>query len=310
MVAAKTVRGYLIYRLYKRFQINDGLLLREIQGSRMYLNVNDPGAGRELAINGIHEQIHTRVIKQELEEGMVVLDVGANIGYYVLMEASIVGEKGTVYAMEPCPRNAALLGRNVSLNGSSDIVQTYHMAAADRSGKVTLFLSEKWNLHAMLNPEDYDYHASSMSDRCIEVPATTLDDFLEDKRRVGLMRMDIEGYEVEVFDGMKNTLRSDKAPAKILFETHPWTYTPNHSLKPRLEMLLSCGYEPRAIMVDHGTRPAAFVELGYEPEIVMRTGMGQALYRVSADDFIKLECQPNPQTAAHHWILLAKRLHM
>jgi len=62
-------------------------------------------------------------------------------------------------------------------------------------------------------------------------------------------------------------------------------------------------------MVDHGTRPKALVELGYEPEIVMRIGMGQASYRISADDFIKLECSANPLALTHHWILLQKRLH-
>jgi len=309
-IAAKTVRDFLIYRLYQRFQVNDGLLLKEIQGSKMYLDVNDTGLARRLAIHGIREEIHTRVIRQELEEGMAVLDIGANIGYYVLIEASIVGERGTVYAMEPCPRNAALLDRNIKLNGYSGIVQTYRMAASDKSGKATLYLSEKWNQHTMLNPEEYDYHADIMTNRCIEVPATTLDDFLKDKKPVGLMRMDVEGHEIEILDGMRNTLRSDKAPAKILLETHPWAYTRNHSLKPRLEMLLSCGYEPKAIMVDHGTRPEALVELGYEPDIVMNILMGQASYRVSADDFIKLECPPNPQALTHHWILLQKRLHM
>ena len=307
--AAKTVRDFLTYRLYKTFQINDGLLLREIHGSKMYLNVNDTGVGRELAIHRTREQITTRVIKQELEEGMVVLDIGANIGYYVLIEASIVGERGTVYAMEPCPRNAALLSRNVSSNGYSDIVQTYHMAAADRSGRATLYLSEKWNQHTMLDPAQYDYHANIMTDRGMEVTASTLDDFLEDKRPVGLMRMDVEGYEIEVFDGMKNTLRSDRAPAKIVFEAHPWAYAPNRSLKPRLEILLSCGYEPRAVMVDHGTRPQALVELGYEPDIVMDIGMGQASYKVSVGDFIKLESPANPLALTHHWILLQKRLH-
>jgi len=211
--------------------------------------------------------------------------------------------------MEPCPRNAALLSRNIELNGYSGIVQSYTVAAADSSGKATLYLSEKWNQHSMLDPAQYDHHANIMTDRCKEIPATTLDDFLEDKKPVGLMRMDVEGYEIEILDGMKNTLRGDKAPAKILIEVHPWAYAPNHSLKPRLEMLLSCGYEPRAIMVDHGTRPKALVELGYEPEIVMRIGMGQASYRVSADDFIKLECPANPLALTHHWILLRKRLH-
>ena len=309
-VGVETVRHYLRYRLYRRFQINGGLLLRQVQGSKMYLDVNDKGMSRDLAIRGSREPIHTEIIKREMEEGMVVVDIGANIGYYVLMEALAVGRRGRVYAIEPSPGSLALLKRNIEVNGFSDVVQAYNMAISDRSGKARLYLSERWNLHSMLNPEEFlsDYHEA---DRYVEVPTTTLDDFLEDKGPVDLMRMDVEGYEIEVFDGMTSTLRNGNSPRKILFETHPSRYTPNHRLKPRLEMLLSCGYEPRAIWVDHGVRGQGPIESSGEAEVVTGVGESGASYNVTSvswDDFTRVNCAPNPQDAIHHYILLQKQV--
>jgi len=308
-VGVETVRRYLTYRLYRRFQINGGLLLREVQGSKMYLDVNDKGMSRDLAIRGVREPIHTKIIKRELEEGMVVVDIGANIGYYVLVEALAVGHKGRVYAIEPSPRSFALLKRNIEVNGFSDVVQAYNMAISDRSGKARLYLSERWNLQSMLHPEEFlsAYHEV---DRYVEVVTTTLDGFLGDKKPVDLMRMDVEGYEIEVFDGMVDTLRSGNSPREILFETHPSRYTPNHRLKPRLEMLLSCGYEPKDIWVDDGVRGQGLIGSSGEPEVVTRAGESEASYNVSKaswDDFIKLECPPNPQDAIHHYVLLQKQ---
>lgn len=304
LTGAKTVRNFLIYWLYKKFQINGGLLLKKIQGSRMYLDVNDPGLSKGLAIHGVREEIHTKIIKRELEEGMTVVDIGANIGYYVLIEALIVAKKGRVYAIEPSPGNFELLNKNIKVNNYTDIVQPYNIAISDRCGKARLYLSEESNLPTMLNPEEYPSKAHA--DTYIEVQTTTLDDFLKDKEPVDLIRMDVEGYEVEIFDGMLNTLQGGNAPRKILFEAHPSRYTPTHSLKPRLEMLLSFGYKPKAIMTDTGIRPQKLIDLGYEPEIIIKAGEGQASYKVSPEDFIKLECPPNPlDTIAHH-ILLEK----
>ncbi len=308
-VGVETVRRYLMYRLYHRFQINGGLLLREVQGSKMYLDVNDKGISRDLAIRGVREPIHTEIIKRELGEGMVVVDIGASIGYYALIEAREVGEEGRVYAIEPSPGSFTLLKRNIEVNGFSDVVQAYNMAISDRSGKARLYLSERWNLHTMLHPEEFlsAYHEV---DRYVEVSTTTLDDFLADKKPVDLMRMDVEGCEIEVFDGMTKTLRNGNSPRKILFETHPSRYTANHRLKPRLEMLLSCGYEPRAIWVDDGVRGQGPIESSGEPEVATGAGESGASYnasKVSWDDFTRVNCPPNAQDAIHHYILLQKQ---
>src|SRR4030042_7144688 len=93
----------------------------EIQGSKMYVNVHekDPSMRstfRTYALNLIHEKATTELFKTMVKEGDVVLDMGANIGYFTILAARLVGKKGKVYSFEPEPRNYSYLKKNIELN--------------------------------------------------------------------------------------------------------------------------------------------------------------------------------------------------
>ena len=64
-------------------------MLRTVQGNKMFLDLQRAGISRTLAIMGIREADHVELMQEELKQGMVVVDIGANIGYYTLMAASI-----------------------------------------------------------------------------------------------------------------------------------------------------------------------------------------------------------------------------
>ena len=88
----------------------------------MYLKLNDAGISRELALLGVHEPIATRLLNQQIKSGMRVIEIGANIGYYTLIAANLVGESGKIYAIEPEPANYALLTKNVEVNGYKNVI--------------------------------------------------------------------------------------------------------------------------------------------------------------------------------------------
>ena len=83
----------------------------------MFLDLQDRGISRTLLLFGERELEHKKMLEEVLEPGMSVLDIGANIGYYALMELNLIGKTGNLIAVEPSPSNVDLLKRNLSLNG-------------------------------------------------------------------------------------------------------------------------------------------------------------------------------------------------
>ena len=112
----------------------------EIEGRQMFLDSND---SLRLSINRVYEPSETKTIKTHVKKGDVVLDIGANIGYYTLIFAELVGEKGKVYAFEPDPTNFDLLRKNVEINGYRNIT-LIQKAVSNKNGKIS-FYSKKTN---------------------------------------------------------------------------------------------------------------------------------------------------------------------
>ena len=213
--------------IYLKLRSKNGLVLREIQGSKMYLDVFDPGISKELLSSGSHEDLATKVLRQEVKGGMAVVDIGSNLGYYALIEASAVGEKGQVYALEPVPRNFTILSKNIEVNGYKNI-KAYCKALSDRKGISQITLTDATNWGCMLDiktaaiSEYMKQKMHRLTKKTIKVDTVSLDEFLdmEGVRQPNFIRMDIEGYEVKVIKGMSNTLRDAPPPLKLFFEIH------------------------------------------------------------------------------------------
>jgi FkbM family methyltransferase len=151
-----------------------------------------------------------------LRPGEVVLDVGANVGYYSLSAAARVGPGRRVFAFEPGPAAAARLRENAALNGLNNL-QVIEAAVADRPGTLRLHLSEDSEA-ASLFPSATGVAAS------VEVPVTTLDDFVKQAAlpRVDLLKIDAEGAEVGILRGGRQLLAGADAPVLIV-EANPVT---------------------------------------------------------------------------------------
>jgi len=78
----------------------------EVNGHKIFLDSLD---SLRLSINGIYEEFETQMLKKIINKEETVVDIGANIGYYTLIFAKLVGDKGKVFAFEPEPNNFELL---------------------------------------------------------------------------------------------------------------------------------------------------------------------------------------------------------
>lgn len=194
------------------------LALKTIQGSPMILNLADAGIARELALTGIHEANSTKQLHQELRPGMTIVEVGANIGYYSLIEAKIIGGSGKIFALEPSPDNMRYLKANVHLNGLENTVETHLLAAGRKTGTQTLYIMDKGNTSSFVK-RDEGSGLTRVAE--LDVDVVSLDEFFESRPdTIDYFRMDVEGYELEIIEGMRGILTGDHPPLGCFIEVH------------------------------------------------------------------------------------------
>jgi len=219
-----------IYRSFKwiniKYMAKKGLYKTKVFGNVMYiptsgigLDIGEESIQKQISLDKEREPQATKVFMEIIKQRNIVLDIGASIGYYTLIAARIVGEQGKVYAIEPSPKNIEILRKNVEANSFEKIVEIHQKAISNQSGKIKLFISDKANLHTtfkskLVRQKQVNFITS------LEVPSITVDEFLNDKTPPDLIKMDIEGAEVEVIKGMKKTLASNKN-MYLFIEIHP-----------------------------------------------------------------------------------------
>jgi FkbM family methyltransferase len=202
---------HLVYRKLKP----DGVVLIDVQGSKMYVDSRDIGVAPYLMQWGFYEKYETELFKKSIRKGMVVVDVGANVGYYTLMASRLVGEEGRVFAFEPEPQNYDLLCKNIKANGCRNVVAERN-AVWRKSGEETLFL-DKSNLggHSLVKANVMD------KDGSVCVKATSLDEYFGTLDcPVDFIKMDVQGSEMGVFEGMEGIMKQD-CPLGIMAEFWP-----------------------------------------------------------------------------------------
>jgi FkbM family methyltransferase len=241
-----------LFNLYTRFLkiLNkDALAITKLRDAdvKLYVDLNDRGISRDLLRYHCREEYATKVFKSLLKPGLTIVDIGANIGYYALIEAEEVGRTGQVYAVEPSPRNVDILKKNVVLNEVQDIVDIEWGAISDISGSEELHLANRSNLHTLTPTSGMKNYVRFTG--VIDVPCFTLDDFLENKNvnpcDVDIIRMDIEGHEVKAIEGATKTLNSSKSLV-LFIEIHPKLIKESNGEQAYaafLEKLKSYGFE-------------------------------------------------------------------
>ncbi len=225
-----------------------GYLQATTESGRLIVHSWDTGISKELFLYGGHEPIATALVKGLLQEGMFVVDIGSNIGYYVLLEARLVGERGRVVAIEPEPRNIDLLRRNITLNALANVT-VIEGAIGDQNGPGIVYLSDHSNWHSMFPSEKCQLGT-------IEVKVYRLDSLVEHLMlpRIDLIRMDVQGYEVTIMKGMMRTI--EKFRPRLVIELHPH-WVGGRKIVNLLQVLKDFDYENRFAVpriVDHASR--------------------------------------------------------
>ncbi len=239
------LESFLMYPLQRICNIYNDLIIRKrysdkkeilktVNGYKMVLYPHKKGVHKDLLIHPTREPESTNFLKTKVKDGDVVLEAGANIGYYALLSAKYVGKKGFVYCVEPSSENYEFLKRNKEINNLKNM-ELRKMALGDKNGEETLNLFEGGNLNTLKK------NISSKPRGKEKVKVMTIDSFLKNKRKPNIIRMDVEGSEYEIIKGARELL--EKSPPKLIFiELHGF-YMGLEKSEELLRNLKEKGYE-------------------------------------------------------------------
>ena len=185
----------------------------EVFGNKLILGKK----GLALAVSHYdeYEESEAKIMEEKIKVGSIVVDVGANIGLHTLNMARIVGNTGQVFAFEPDPSNFEILEENVKINNYQNIILE-EKAVGDKHGRVTLYQSDHPGNHRL-------FPQTKQAKGEVEVELTSLDKYFIDSNlaeKISFIKIDVEGLEFSVLNGMKNILKNNKK-IKILFEFVP-----------------------------------------------------------------------------------------
>ncbi len=172
-----------------------------MDGLTIYVNPEDRYL-TAAALRFGYEPVLTKVFLENVHEGDTVIDIGANIGYYSMLAAKKVGPRGRVIAFEPDPQAFSILKRNMEVNGFTNIVAE-QKAVSNARGTLKLYIAPQ-------NLGDHRIFPSEESRQEIAVQAVALDQYLPAAGAVHFIKVDTQGAESVIFEGMQRTLRRHK----------------------------------------------------------------------------------------------------
>jgi FkbM family methyltransferase len=190
----------------------DLALTQLVDGHFIYVDPSDEQIAHHLIARGYWEDWIDKAIASLVRPGDRVVDVGANLGYYTLRIAGMIGPAGRLDAFEANPRLAEIVARSVGFNGYDDRVRLHKAAAGDRCGELSFSISRRQGGSGHIAEAAADEGSARQT---ITVPCVRLDDVIEGP--IDLLRMDAEGSEPLVLEGAR-TLLSRSPEIRICME--------------------------------------------------------------------------------------------
>jgi FkbM family methyltransferase len=168
-----------------------------------------------------YEPEYVNALRNLIEPGQTVFDVGANIGFYSVLFSEWVGPRGKVIAYEPDPENLSLLRRNLHLNQCKNVL-VRPVALGNESGLQDFSVDRVTHLtgHLGRGPTYGATIFGSANEDLISVATSTLDDEVREFDAPHVIKMDIEGGEYDALAGGASLLKNE--PPIIVSEMNRW----------------------------------------------------------------------------------------
>ncbi len=179
----------------------------------IYVADNDHAVGSHILAQRDYEPQVSAAFRAFLQPGMAVVDIGANIGWYSMLSASLVGERGRVFAFEPSPINSRFLWASKQANGFEQIT-LIHAAASERIE--SLVYSSSFSNGFVTQPQDADPLMIFDADLVAALP---VDLVVPPDLPIHLIKVDVEGWEMKALRGAMGVIERWKP--RIVVEFSP-----------------------------------------------------------------------------------------
>jgi len=199
---------------------NNKAVCRVLGRHKIYVDTRDIGITPHLVMDGFWETWLTQCMSRIIKPGDICIDIGANYGYYSLLMSSLTGNNGRTIAVEPNPYVFSLLAATSSVHSSS--IEPVQVALSDVSGYTTLIIPDNFYGDAsIVERKDKPRLARSR----VDVKTQTLDELSVQLAlpRIDVVKMDVEGAEPQVFNGMIETIAKNNG-LRVLIEYSPYLY--------------------------------------------------------------------------------------
>lgn len=239
--------------LHRLVSDSEGVVSAPVHGCSVALDLDEYAQRR--IFYGTYEVPEARLVKSLLARGDVVVDVGANIGFFTLLAARAVGAQGHVLAIEPVPANAAALVENVTSNHLLN-VEVRQVAVDAAPGIVRLGVQSGERIGGTGKTGTSGGYTVGGAELAVDANAVTLDELVQELGRpVRLVKLDVEGYEPRVLRGFASTLGS-APPDAILIEANASALA-GHGASERAVWtpLLAAGYRLHRVGLRGRPRP-------------------------------------------------------
>jgi len=198
----------------------------------------------EVALRGPLQEFETILwLRQVTKPAMTVIDVGANVGQMSLEFGELVGKRGRVIAIEPAAGNVRVLRKHIVANGLDDRIEVVEAACAETHGGSATFVVLGDDTNAVGSGHAIAARATpELQAHPVTVPRVSVDGLCAERNLVpGVVKIDVEGAEIQVLEGAARTLRTARPMLRIGF--HPFAFPDVEAASTRLRgLLLEHGY--------------------------------------------------------------------
>ncbi|MDC0968021.1 FkbM family methyltransferase [Alphaproteobacteria bacterium] len=263
--------------LYQKYFLKKKIALFKIKEFEIFLDLITPGISKTLAIYGSREDDMKFLISKYLKKDMNVLDCGSNIGFYPIYQRNIIGNNSKIFCFEPDDRNYELLKKNIDSFDKSQNTFIYKKGLAENNEEKNIIITDESNLNTISTGNDEKFFSKYKVNELKKIECISIDSFIAQiNTNIDFIRMDIEGYEVEVLRGMRNTL--SKMKPRILIEIHPHFYDKQRDFSSELTFLFNQGYSVRALISAQKPQPIEFKSINLNPLEIINSDFIQRGY--------------------------------